>query len=320
MTVSMPAYAPKGGLCLVAALGVLCNIAVAYASSGDKVVLLTIEPGKTAPTRFGHAALCIVSAARPEGECYNYGAANTAKYYMWHMILVDAPFLIRKESFPHVVGHYKGQGRAVWAQVLGIPPPRVGALRRRLEDDSRPGFNRYEYRPFTRNCTTHLRDLIDAAVDGRLFAATQEASSRTDRESANTAARGSLVAKVGASLLLGTDGDRRLSGWESMFQPSVLKEMVERHLESPPIEVSSKLVISDSTAEAHQVTRVALSIVGMLVVILFWAAHKKVWLTLLLLYFLSLVLAGIGLLIWVLIGTCSAPGLNSSVFDGTSVA
>ncbi len=102
----------------------------------------------------------------------------------------------------------------------------------RLEYESLPAHREYLYNPFTQNCSTRLRDLIDEASGGALRAASKPGTS-TYRQLAAQALRDDAWLMLGMELTLGRAGDVPLSDWDAMFAPAELRRIVASSVNAP---------------------------------------------------------------------------------------
>lgn len=188
-----------------------------------RVVLLTMSPGSDNVSQFGHAELCIVSSARRRGDCFNYGMPVHRTPSSWSIARGGLIYRVQRESFDRVDRHYQSQGRSIWAQVIPVPLEEIPDLRRQLLRDATPRESEYEYEPFTKNCTTRVRDILDTVLHGKLRLSAEGNSSLTYRDDAVDAIHGSIVDATAMDLLLGSRGDRTLTEWESLYLPRRLR-------------------------------------------------------------------------------------------------
>ncbi len=189
-----------------------------------RVVLLTMSPGSDSVSQFGHAELCIVSSTRRRGDCFNYGVPLDKAPSSWAIARGGLIYHVQREAFDRVDRHYQSQGRAVWAQVIPVPLEEIPALHKQLILDATPRESEYEYEPFTENCTTRVRDILDTALHGRLRLSAELPSALTYRADAAGAVRGSAFDATVMDLLLGSRGDETLTEWESLYLPRRLRE------------------------------------------------------------------------------------------------
>ncbi len=189
-------------------------------------------PGTSVTSRFGHAALCVKSKRYPQGQCFNYGA-SPARAGLWRdIVLGRAMFMVKPQSYASLMTVYMKAGRSVYAQPIVLDAQALELLVQRLEHESLPAHREYLYNPFTQNCSTRLRDLIDEASGGALRAASKPGTS-TYREVAAQALRDEAPLMLGMELTVGRAGDAPLSDWDAMFAPAELRRIVASSMNAP---------------------------------------------------------------------------------------
>jgi len=137
---------------------------------------------------------------------------NFARGKMLYRISVSAP----ADDYPL----YRDEGRWIVEQDLLLTPAQRAKLRDYLEWNARPENAQYLYEYFSANCSTRVRDALDAAVDGaihdQLVAPSRGFTYRMD---ADRLLRAEPVLMLGMDAGLGPFADRRLSYWDESFVP-----------------------------------------------------------------------------------------------------
>ncbi len=261
----------------------------------EKLVLLTMSPGTDAVTRFGHAALCVVSSVQRRGECFNYGHTTTSNGFRWHILTGKAQFFVRRESFGELFAHYKNQNRAVWAQTVSSDPSLVHAARERMLSDSRSNAAEYRYDPFAKNCTTRVRNILNTVLHGQLYATTQQLSGQTYRTSANLIVDKTLLGTLAMDLVLGPEGDQNLTKWRSMYLPRNLRHALTELGFAPRLLSSAQPVAFEEEALLSR-TQSLLFWFGTLTLLILLFKTRK--LRLLSVAILAIALAGAGAALW----------------------
>jgi len=137
------------------------------------VALITFGPGEEIWERFGHNAIEIRDRSSGQARWYNYGIfdfaqqnffLNFARGLMTYRIAEGDP----SEELPV----YVEEGRWVIEQQLNLTPPQRAQLADFLAWNTRPDNAQYRYDYFTANCSTRVRDALDAAVGGAIKAQT----------------------------------------------------------------------------------------------------------------------------------------------------
>lgn len=192
-------------------------------SPATTIELATMAPGEIYWQRFGHNALLV---GGPDGVSYNFG------YFDF-----DQPGFLRRFAMgrmlyqalalpaPLDLDGYREEGRSVVLQALALDAVQSARLRAELAEAVRPENRDYLYEYFRANCSTRIRDAIDRAVEGELRRQTAGRSRGfTYRMHAMRLAQGSPWLATVIDLGLGPDADRRLSFWEEMFIPGMLRQ------------------------------------------------------------------------------------------------
>jgi hypothetical protein len=188
-----------------------------------RAVLLTIEPGATVASRFGHTAIWIYDPASRVNAAYNLAGSNSREA-LRGAVRGAVIGRVSRTSVQTMLERYRQQDRSVWAQELNLSALQIRALTGHLERQlwERPLFP-YEY--FSDNCTTNVRDVIDAVLGG------QVSSSLGDAYDGGTLRSRLLAASGDGTLLrylllfgLGRQADQPITAWEAMFLPVALQE------------------------------------------------------------------------------------------------
>jgi hypothetical protein len=185
------------------------------------VALITFGPGEEIWERFGHNAIEIRDRTSGQARWYNYGIfdfaqqnffLNFARGLMTYRIAEGDP----SEELPV----YVEEGRWVIEQQLDLTPPQRAQLAEFLAWNARPDNAQYRYDYFTANCSTRVRDALDAAVGGAIKAQTVAPSRGfTFRMDADRLMRPDPAVMLAMDAGLGPYADRRLSFWDESFVP-----------------------------------------------------------------------------------------------------
>ncbi len=232
------------GLAALAAALAFPSVARAQTADAPEVALVTMGPGDDVFSRFGHAALCVRDPATPQGRCYNYGTADftTPAPLTWAVLRGRGRFWVSVVDEPAMVAHYaRVEDRTVWRQVLALPPEARRRLADRLAWDALPAHRHYVYHHYRDNCTTRLRDHLDAVSDHALAPTRLTVTERTWRDRTREGFASDLRLLGLVEILLGSGLDAPMNRWEEMFLPSVLREEVGRALNSPGVAVSTRV-------------------------------------------------------------------------------
>lgn len=209
----------------LALLGVLWLLA-ASAWAAPRIGVATMAPGEVFFERFGHNAIVVVDPATGDAISYNFGffdpgeadfVGNFARGHMMYY-LVALPF-------EQDLAQYRDSGRGVSLQWLDIDPAQAQALAAALAERAKPENARYRYDYFTSNCSTQVRDALDAALGGRLKSQLAGRSrGNTFRSEAVRLASPAMWMWLGFDLGLGPNADKPMSRWEEAYVPMRLAD------------------------------------------------------------------------------------------------
>ena len=137
------------------------------------VEILTFGPGQHPFTRFGHNAIRIIDRSPGVGTdvVYNFGTFT----FDSPRLIVDflqgrLRYWLSRSSMAGTQALYRRENRDIEAQELDLSAAQKRALQSRLEVNARPENRDYRYDYFADNCSTRVRDALDAVLDGRLRA------------------------------------------------------------------------------------------------------------------------------------------------------
>ncbi len=216
----------------------------AQTHADPEVALVTMGPGDDVFSRYGHAALCVRDEISPQGRCYNYGTADFTTYeaLLWAVLRGTARFWVSVVDEPATMQQYaRIEDRTVWRQVLPYPAEARRRLVARLSLDALPEHRYYVYHHYRDNCTTRIRDHLDAVSEGSLSTARAVSTPRTWRERTLEGLASDARLLGLAELLLGRPLDATMNRWEEMFLPAVLREEVQRASGVAPVAVSTRV-------------------------------------------------------------------------------
>lgn len=218
--------------------------------------LYTVGAGDYFYARFGHTILCVrpggSDIAKLEASCYDYGVPSRQEFLSigWGAVRNHVDFVPVVVPEQTVVGFFKDQGRSVERQHIPLMPDEAAALAKRLQDavDHKVG---YAYHPYWRNCTTALRDHLDAATKGRLHPGPFTPAPGKFREIFEEGLSGRLVELTLMALVLGSpENNRTPTGWESMFLPMNLRDGVRDRLGAPIEKLAERQAVILPTSRA----------------------------------------------------------------------
>jgi hypothetical protein len=232
-------------LAAIAASWVLVAPAPARAEvDGDalKVSLLTFGPGEHPFFKFGHNAILIENQAG-QGIVYNFGMFDfSSPALIPKFVLGRSEYWLGRTDRDNTIRGYIADDRTVEIQELDLPAADRKALFERLEDNARPQNRNYLYDYFNDNCSTRVRDVLDAATSGRLKAAAQAPARLSYRGHALRLVQDLGWEYVALYYTLGLPADLRATRWEESFIPMELRD-VARTVRMPGLAGADKPLV-----------------------------------------------------------------------------
>ncbi|MDI9859667.1 lipoprotein N-acyltransferase Lnb domain-containing protein [Flectobacillus roseus] len=196
-------------------------------SESAKVSVITIDPGKELNDVFGHSLLWIYDPANGIDRAYNWGVYDfsTPNFY-WKFIQGTLPYKMEYRPIGDYIAYYQYMKRGMSEQVLDM----ALAQKQRILDELDKTYNDpakriYQYKFFTDNCATRVREaIVVACTDSVHFANLQTMSDTTFRQWMNK----SLYAgdmrwpAVAMNIALGSEADERTTQFEANYIPANL--------------------------------------------------------------------------------------------------
>lgn len=236
----------------IAALAVLLLLVLAPARliAAPAVGLVTMDPGEAYWARFGHNALLIDRGDGSEPTFYNFGYFDFEQPgFLARFLRGDMRYLAVALPMSSDLGSYASEGRGARLQWLRLAPDQAESLAAALAEHVRPENAEYRYDYFVSNCSTKVRDALDAALGGALKRQLDGRSMGiTYRHEALRHGAGIAWLHLGMHLGLGPYADRPLSIWEQSFIPSRLAEAL-RDVRTP---AGEPLVIAERELLPHR--------------------------------------------------------------------
>ncbi len=200
-------------------------------------MLLTFGVGDRIFEKFGHAAICLrdLQSAR-DAECFNYGVTDftAGSSMVWDFLRTHQKFWVEAESYTGTMHFYQREDRDIFEQVLPLSDDEARAVERKLLHDVDEANKYYFYDHFFDNCTTRVRDLIDAGTGGKLHAGADVPYGLTFRQIGVGGLSEYPWMAALADFILGRQLDDTPSVWQAMFVPTVLRAQVEQKLGVAP--------------------------------------------------------------------------------------
>ena len=198
----------------------------ASAESGMRVSLLTILPGSEIYSLWGHSALRITDSRRGLDMTYNYGTFDfEAGHFALKFMHGNLDYTLSVQGFEASRRAYQAQGRPIIEQTLDLSPAQRRRLAELLAINLRPENRRYRYHFLFDNCSTRIRDVLEAALgEETLHIPESSGEVRTFRALIDPYQRAAPFLDDGIDVLLGAPADRPADRRERMFLPEYLMQ------------------------------------------------------------------------------------------------
>jgi hypothetical protein len=210
------------------------------------IELVTMGVGSLIWERHGHIALC-VQYDDHRHDCYNYGIGDFSHPIgmAWGFLRGAGSFWVGKSSIGDMLSIYRYTDRTIWIQPLPLTPEEKQKVIAKLEHDIQEPYKYYAYDHFWDNCTTRVRDVLDAATGGKLAGMREQTDGRTFRDLAREGFFGlhmpdrvpDTVPLLITDIAMGRVTDRVPTYYERMFLPQYLREAATKLWGIQPIAV-----------------------------------------------------------------------------------
>lgn len=185
------------------------------------VYLMTMGPGDEVWEKFGHNAIWIHDSLRHTDVAYNWGLFDfAASDFFPRFLKGNMRYWMGGFDAGATIDFYRQANRSVIVQELNLSPAQRASLARFVEVNALPENRYYNYDYFRDNCSTRVRDALDAALGGVIRRASSGvASGTTYRFHTRRLTQDDPWVYFGTLLGLGHPVDREISRWEEMFLP-----------------------------------------------------------------------------------------------------
>jgi hypothetical protein len=218
------------------AIALLAVGAIALGAQGNidwskkPVVLLTMGQGEEVFERFGHNALVVWDDATGQALAYNWGIFDFEQpNFIGRFLSGDTKYWMRPDTMRQTLGMYERLGRSVIAQELLLTPAQKTKLVAMLAENATEANKYYRYDYYRDNCSTRVRDAIDAVTGGAVSKAlTAMPGEGSYRWHTRRLLGYSAPLYFGIQLVLGVDADAPLNGKQEAFLPASLSAALKR--------------------------------------------------------------------------------------------
>lgn len=223
---------------LLATLGVIAPALAppAQAEPGDELTIyvLTFGPGDHPFFKFGHNALWI-QPRDGAAMVLNWGTFDfDSRALISKFVLGRFMYWLSVGSLEDTLTSYRESNRTIEAQELDLSAAQKAKLFARVMENLRPENRAYLYDYFWDNCSTRVRDQIDAVLDGGLREAGRAPGRLTFREHSLRLTADLLPEYLGVHLGLGSRTDAPVDLWQEAFLPERLRDLLRQTRVSGP--------------------------------------------------------------------------------------
>lgn len=223
---------------------VMARFNAAVADKPKPVVsLVTMGVGSLIWERHGHIALCVQYENPADSTCYNYGIGDFHHplKMTWGFFRGTNSFWVGRQDPREMLWIYHHADRSIWIQPLPLTPDEVAKVIDKLESDVQEENKYYAYDHFWDNCTTRVRDVLDAATGGSLRAMKESGGERTYRDLARDGFYGMRVPLLITDIAMGRVTDRTPTYYERMFLPDYMREAAAKRWGVEPIQLYARV-------------------------------------------------------------------------------
>lgn len=189
--------------------------------------LVTFSPGPAVWERFGHNALWIRDTVSGENYAWDYGRFAFGDDFLTEFARGKLLYWMGKDDGVALVNAYVRRRRSVYLQELDLTPVERVALRDFLDGAFAVDRGRYRYDYYRDNCSTRIRDAIDAIVGRRIHATLDTGTAGTTyRWHTRRSLENNLLTWSGTDAALGPLVDQPITRYGETFLPGKLREYV----------------------------------------------------------------------------------------------
>ena len=198
--------------------------------SADSLVVsvLTMGQGQELFDRFGHIAIRVRNLRTGLDSAWNWGMYDfNSPNFVPRFLTGETRYWMAGYPSPLFVDYYRREGRAVWEQTLDLDRQEADSLLKVLRWQARDENKFYRYDYYLDNCSTRVRDAIDAVLGGGLKRKLDGAGSGVTwrGETLRLAAEFPVIG-LAMTFALGPRADTPISGWDELFVPMHVRDRI----------------------------------------------------------------------------------------------
>lgn len=192
----------------------------AYPSNKIEISLLTCSSGQESYEAWGHSAIRVINFDNFTDLTYNFGLFDfsTPHFYL-KFIQGKLKYQLGVHNTDVFIKSYVDEGRQVVEQKIDLSEENEKKIVDRLEYLYRPENRFYYYNFVRKNCTTELRDLIFCNIHSDFKS---QPINKSFRDFLSSYLKEQPWTDLGINLAMGSEIDKRINPYESMFLPDIL--------------------------------------------------------------------------------------------------
>ena len=210
------------------------------------VYLLTYGPGPVYWQRFGHNALRVVHPERGIDTEFNFGYFDfEQENFLLRFIRGRMEYFVATLDPVSQARAYRQENRSIRQQQLNLSPVETERLVNHLLLQLQPGNRTYRYDYYFNNCSTKVRDMIDAGLDGELRALSEgRPTGLSFRDETRRLTVMDPWYYLGLQTGLGQPVNRDMNLWQAYFLPVWLADAVAglKRRDGSPLVISDEVV------------------------------------------------------------------------------
>lgn len=190
------------------------------------ISLVTFGRGGEIHQYFGHNALLVEDRARQIGVLYNFGMFSFGPDMLLKYLHGQLEFWAAATPVDATFRHYIAENRSIRVSDLNLSPAKRRFLAQRLAYYVLPEHREYRYHHYNNNCSTKLRDLLNATLDGQLQRAYQGTARLTYRGHTRRYTQQDPIVHMALLLWMNDSMERPIRQYDEAYLPDELERMV----------------------------------------------------------------------------------------------
>lgn len=208
------------------------------------ISLLTMGNGTQVWELFGHNAIWIHDLVTNRDTVFNWGVFDFRQpRFIERFLKGTMLYSMAGDSLGQILFEYRYWNRSVLAQELDLSAAQRDTVLSRIRTNTLPENVNYRYDYFRDNCSTRVRDILDAALGGALRARAATVTATTYRWQALRLMQLDPAIMLGVDIGLGRPADLPLTKWQEMFLPRKLHDFV------------ASIQVADGSGAAHALVK-----------------------------------------------------------------